>query len=47
MKQKFEETSKSKVLLIPFTSDRGLCGSINSNLLRHLREMVAKDRDKY
>lgn len=47
VKQKFKDAPKDKVLLIPFTSDKGLCGSINSNLLRHLREKVNKDRNKY
>ena len=33
--------------MIPVTTDRGLCGGINSNLLRHMREMVNEDRNKY
>ena len=33
--------------MIPITTDRGLCGGINSNLLRYLRDIVLKDRSKY
>lgn len=41
------ENEPSKILLIPITSDRGLCGGINSNLIRHLREMVNPNREKF
>lgn len=34
-------------MAIPITTDRGLCGGINSNLLRTMREVIVKDRDKY
>lgn len=36
-----------KKLLLPITSDKGLCGGINSNLIRNLREIVATNRDKW
>lgn len=29
-----EKLDSSKTLMIPITTDRGLCGGINSNLLR-------------
>jgi F-type H+-transporting ATPase subunit gamma len=37
----------SKKLLVPITSDKGLCGGINSNMIRNLREIVAPNRDKW
>lgn len=33
--------------MIPITTDRGLCGGINSNTLRAMKEVVLKDRSKY
>ena len=36
-----------KVLLIPVTSDRGLCGGINSNLLRHCRDVMKESPKDY
>jgi len=35
------------VLLIPITSDRGLCGGINSNLLRHVKEVMNDNPKDY
>ncbi len=37
----------NKILLIPVTSDRGLCGGINSNLLRNVREMMTEQKKEY
>lgn len=34
-------------LLIPITSDKGLCGAVNSNLIRELKEMVAENRSNW
>lgn len=34
-------------LIIPITTDKGLCGGINSNLVRDIKEMVAEDREKW
>jgi F-type H+-transporting ATPase subunit gamma len=32
----------SKVLIVPFTSDKGLCGGINSFISRGVRDMISK-----
>jgi len=42
-----KKLESSKVLMVPITSDRGLCGGINSNLLRELKVIVDKDRSRY
>ena len=34
-------------LIVPITSDRGLCGGINSNLVKELKEIVSEDRSKW
>lgn len=34
-------------MIIPVTTDRGLCGGINSSTIRELREIVNKERQKY
>lgn len=41
-KVKMDEFNPQKHLVIPITTDRGLCGGINSNLLRELRSMIVK-----
>jgi F-type H+-transporting ATPase subunit gamma len=42
-------TSENKTLLVPMTSDRGLCGGINSAIVREIKDMIAKSgrRDRY
>lgn len=37
----------SKCLLIPITSDRGLCGGFNSTILRQLTRFVRENRDAW
>ncbi len=39
-----EERAVERVLLIPITSDRGLCGAYNSNVVKATRQLIA---DKY
>ena len=39
-----EERAAERVLLIPITSDRGLCGAYNSNVIKATRQLIA---DKY
>lgn len=39
-----EERAAERVLLIPITSDRGLCGAYNSNVVKATRQLIA---DKY
>ena len=40
-------STPESILIIPITSDRGLCGGINSNLLREMKNEVEKDRSKF
>ncbi|KAL3903568.1 MAG: hypothetical protein SGILL_010396 [Bacillariaceae sp.] len=40
------EELPQKVLIVPFTSDKGLCGGINSFISRGTREMVKKLADQ-
>jgi F-type H+-transporting ATPase subunit gamma len=34
-------------LLVPITSDKGLCGGVNSNIIREVKAMVKADRSAY
>lgn len=36
-----------KTLLVPITSDRGLCGAINSGVIREIKSIVKADHDAY
>lgn len=47
-KIKIGDFNPQKYLVVPITTDRGLCGGINSNLLRELRNQIAQsDRSKF
>ena len=47
-KVKIGEFNPQKILAIPITTDKGLCGGINSNLLRELRNIIAHgDRSNF
>lgn len=37
----------SKTLLVPITSDKGLCGGINSGIIREVKAIVKDNRSKY
>jgi F-type H+-transporting ATPase subunit gamma len=37
----------SKTLLVPITSDKGLCGGVNSGIVREVKVQVNKRRDRY
>src|ERR1700712_1856354 len=36
-----EERAAERILLIPVTSDRGLCGAYNSNVIKATRQVIA------
>ena len=36
-----------KTLLVPITSDRGLCGGVNSGVIREVKALVKADPDAY
>lgn len=40
-------SADTKTLLVPFTSDRGLCGGINSSIIREIKHIVGRRRDRY
>lgn len=47
-KIKIGEFNPQKILVVPITTDKGLCGGINSNLLRELRSLVSRgDRSNF
>lgn len=41
------DVSDCKTLLVPFTSDRGLCGGVNSGIIREIKAIAGKKREKY
>jgi F-type H+-transporting ATPase subunit gamma len=45
-KKKAAFTAK-KWLLVPITSDKGLCGGVNSSVIREIKAMVKADRSAY
>lgn len=36
-----------RTLLVPITSDRGLCGGINSGIVREIKSILVNNRDSY
>lgn len=38
---------ETRTLLVPFTSDKGLCGGVNSGIIREIKAIAAKRREKY
>lgn len=47
MKERIPASKDGSELLVPITSDKGLCGSINSGVVREVRAyLAAKDRSK-
>ena len=41
------ERDVKNVLLVPFTSDRGLCGAFNSNVFRYSRQFITDEYETY
>ena len=41
------ELADCRTLLVPFTSDRGLCGGVNSGIIREIKAIATKKREKY
>lgn len=42
-----QPTEERRILLLVFTSDRGLCGGFNNNLIRMLRQWIARNQHRY
>jgi len=42
----FEEREVKKAILVVFTSDRGLCGSFNSNIIKRTNQWLAEHKDE-
>ncbi|EGR32156.1 ATP synthase gamma subunit, putative [Ichthyophthirius multifiliis] len=47
VQKKKSTTTPKTTLLVPFTSDRGLCGSINSSVVRDIKRTVPLNRSSY
>lgn len=47
LQKKKPVVSIKKTLLVPCTSDRGLCGGINSGIIREIKSIVHPDRSAY
>lgn len=45
--KKKSPVSVKKTMLVPITSDKGLCGGTNSNIVREVKNMVKQDRNAY
>jgi len=37
----------NKSLLVPFTSDKGLCGGVNTQIIREVRTLVRPNKNGY
>eukprot|EP00871_Galdieria_phlegrea_P001123 jgi/Galph1/2010/GphlegSOOS_G690.1 len=42
-----ESASKGKKLIVAVTSDRGLCGGVNSNVVREIRKLLHEDKESH
>lgn len=47
MHKKKSPTNVKKTLLVPITTDKGLCGGTNSNIVREVKNLVKADRGAY
>lgn len=47
VQKKKQPVSVKKTLLVPITTDKGLCGGTNSNIVREIKSMVKADRNAY
>lgn len=41
------EVANPRQLLVPITSDKGLCGAINSGVARYIRDYIAHDNERF
>ena len=47
MEKKKTPVAVKKSLLVPITSDKGLCGGVNSSIVREIKAMVKENRSGY
>lgn len=47
LQKKAHAANVKKTLLVPITSDRGLCGAINSSIVREVKAIIAPNRTAY
>lgn len=47
LQKKITPSAPKKTLLVPITSDKGLCGGLNSSVVREVKAMVAENRSLY
>jgi len=47
LQKKKPEMQAKKTLLVPITSDKGLCGGVNSSIVREVKAIIGKDRAPY
>lgn len=47
MHKKKQPVNVKKTLLVPVTSDKGLCGGTNSTIVREVKALVKADRNAY
>lgn len=47
LQKKKATVNVKKTLLVPFTTDKGLCGGTNSSIIREVKAMVKEDRGAY
>ena len=37
----------TKTLLVPISTDKGLCGGVNSNIIRNCKEIIGTSKDHF
>ncbi len=47
VQKKKSSVSVKKTMLVPITTDKGLCGGTNSSIIREVKSMVKEDRGAY
>ena len=47
LQKKSPQVNIKKTLLVPITSDKGLCGSTNSVIIKQVKLKVLKNRDEF
>lgn len=47
LQKKRSPVTVKKTLLVPITTDKGLCGGTNSNIVREIKALAKADRNAY
>lgn len=47
LQKKYGDPSVKKTLIVPISSDKGLCGGVNSAIVKDVKSTIGEDRSSY